>query len=90
MKARIFYSADKGILGSIRYANCTESDDWHFTADFMTLKDLSQGATKALNQNFANKARTRDGGKTWDLMAENQGFDTLLVYNIFRIVMGNH
>jgi hypothetical protein len=89
MKARIFYSADKEYL-EVYDTNCTESDDWHFTADFMTLKDLSQGATKALNQNFANKARTRDGGKTWDLMAENQGFDTLLVYNIFRIVMGNH
>jgi hypothetical protein len=65
----------KEYLGSIRYANCTrESDDWHFTADFMTLKeDLSQ-ATMKLNSEFSNKARTSDGGKTWDLMAENQGF----------------
>jgi hypothetical protein len=42
----------------------------------MTLKeDLSQGDYEALNQNFANKARTSDGGKTY-LMAENQDLDT--------------
>jgi photosystem II stability/assembly factor-like uncharacterized protein len=27
-----------------------------------------------LTQNFDNKARTTNGGKTWDLVAQNQGF----------------
>jgi hypothetical protein len=48
------------------------------------------GDYEALNQNFGNKARTTDGGKTWDFMAENQGLDMLLVYNMFRIVTENH
>jgi hypothetical protein len=65
------------------------SDDWHFTADFMTLKRIYRRGLCAESK-FRQQSRTSDGGKTWDLMAENQGFDTLLVYNIFRIVMGNH
>jgi hypothetical protein len=48
MKARVFYSADKGILGKYTIRQLyKESDDWHFTADFMTLKeDLSQATMK--------------------------------------------
>jgi hypothetical protein len=41
MKARVFYSADKGILGKYTIRQLyKESDDWHFTADFMTLKRI--------------------------------------------------
>jgi photosystem II stability/assembly factor-like uncharacterized protein len=40
----------------------------------MTLKeDLSQGDYEALNR-IRQQSKTSDGGKTWDLMAENQGF----------------
>jgi photosystem II stability/assembly factor-like uncharacterized protein len=35
---------------------------------------VAGGDYEALNQNFGNKARTADGGKTWELIAENQGF----------------
>jgi hypothetical protein len=41
----------------------------------MMLKGFVAGGDyEALNQNFGNKARTADGGKTWELIAENQGF----------------
>ena len=29
---------------------------------------------KSIDQNYGNKAQTTNGGKTWELMAENQGF----------------
>jgi hypothetical protein len=45
MKARVFYSADKGILGKYTIHVTRKSDDWHFTADFMTLKGFIAGAT---------------------------------------------
>jgi hypothetical protein len=46
-----------------------------FTADFMMLKMvLLLEEITILGQNFGNKARTTDGGKTWKLVAENQGF----------------
>jgi formylmethanofuran dehydrogenase subunit C len=46
MKAGFSILQIREYLGSIRYANCTrESDDWHFTADFMTLKGFIAGAT---------------------------------------------
>jgi hypothetical protein len=45
MKARVFYSADKGNTWEVYDTPIVQGkDDWHFTADFMTLKeDLSQG-----------------------------------------------
>jgi hypothetical protein len=66
-----------------------ESDDWHF-ADFMTLKRIyRRGDYEALNQNFGNK-RTGDGGKTWDLMAENQGFGYASCIQYIPNSDGNH
>jgi hypothetical protein len=49
-----------------------------------------QGRLWSAESNFANKARTSDGGKTWDLMAENQGFGYASCIQYIRIVMGNH
>ena len=47
-----------------------------FTADFYDANRgfIAGGDYEVLNQNFQNKARTIDGGKTWELVAENQGF----------------
>ena len=77
-KARIFYSADKGNTWEVYDTPIVQGKAMAgiFTADFYDAKRgfIAGGDYEALNQNFANKARTRDGGKTWDLMAENQGF----------------
>jgi hypothetical protein len=43
MKARVFYSADKGNTWKYTIQLYKESDDWHFTADFMTLKRIYRG-----------------------------------------------
>jgi hypothetical protein len=40
--------------------------------------------------NQISPTKQNDGGKTWDLMAENQGFGYASCIHIFRIVMGNH
>jgi photosystem II stability/assembly factor-like uncharacterized protein len=47
-----------------------------FTADFYDYRTgfISGGNYEVLTQNVDNKAATRDGGKTWQLMAQNQGF----------------
>jgi hypothetical protein len=46
-----------------------------FTADFMMLKMVLLLETLRCSwTKFCNKARTTDGGKTWKLVAENQGF----------------
>jgi hypothetical protein len=84
MKAGFSILQIKGILGKYTIRQLyRESDDWHFTADFMTKRIYRRGDYEALNQISPTKQNS-DGGKTWDLMAENQGLDTLLVYNIFR------
>ena len=35
---------------------------------------IAGGDYEVRNQNFSNKASTTDGGKKWNLIAENQGF----------------
>ena len=47
-----------------------------FTADFYTTKIgiIAGGNYEQPNQNFQNKAITFNGGKTWKLIGENQGF----------------
>jgi len=47
-----------------------------FTADFYDAENgfIAGGNYEVPNQNFANKAITANGGKTWKLIAENQGF----------------
>ncbi|EPE9896980.1 WD40/YVTN/BNR-like repeat-containing protein [Flavobacterium psychrophilum] len=47
-----------------------------FTADFYNQKIgfIAGGNYEKLEQNLQNKATTNDGGKTWQLMSQNQGF----------------
>ena len=47
-----------------------------FTADFYNenIGFIAGGNYEKLEQNFQNKAITNDGGKTWQLIAENEGF----------------
>lgn len=77
-KARVFYSADKGNTWKVYNTPIVQGKAMAgiFTADFYDAKRgfVAGGDYEALNQNFGNKARTADGGKTWELIAENQGF----------------
>jgi photosystem II stability/assembly factor-like uncharacterized protein len=77
-KARVFYSADKGNTWDVYNTPIVQGKAMAgiFTADFYDASRgfIAGGDYEALQQNFGNKARTEDGGKTWKLMAENQGF----------------
>ena len=77
-KARIFYSSDKGKSWSVVETPIVQGKQMTgiFTADFYnsSVGFISGGNYEALNQNFDNKAVTHDGGKTWKLVAQNQGF----------------
>jgi hypothetical protein len=77
-KARVFYSADRGNTWEVYDTPIAQGKAMAgiFTADFYDAKRgfIAGGDYEALNQNSRNKARTDDGGKTWKLMAENQGF----------------
>ena len=77
-KARVFYSKDKGNTWETYDTPIAQGKTMTgiFTADFYDSKSgfISGGNYEALNQNFDNKAITSNGGKTWDLVAQNQGF----------------
>lgn len=77
-KARVFYSADKGESWEVYNTPIVQGKSMAgiFTADFYDGKNgfIAGGDYEALNQNFGNKARTIDGGKTWELVAEKKGF----------------
>jgi photosystem II stability/assembly factor-like uncharacterized protein len=77
-KARVFYSADKGLSWSVTETPIVQGEAMTgiFTADFYDAKNgfIAGGNYDKLNQNFGNKAVTKDGGKTWKLIAENTGF----------------
>lgn len=77
-KARVFYSSDKGNSWEVYNTPIVQGKAMAgiFTADFYDAKRgfIAGGDYEALNQNFGNKAMTEDGGKTWKLIAENQGF----------------
>lgn len=77
-KARVFYSPDKGNVWKVYDSPIVQGKTMTgiFTADFYDSKNgfIAGGDYEVPNQDFANKARTTDGGKTWKLMAENQGF----------------
>jgi photosystem II stability/assembly factor-like uncharacterized protein len=77
-RARVFYSSDKGnsweafetpIIQGMQMTGI-------FTADFYDSKNgcIAGGNYEVPNQNFENKAVTNDGGRTWQLIAEKQGF----------------
>jgi photosystem II stability/assembly factor-like uncharacterized protein len=77
-KSRIFYSPDKGITWVFFDTPIVQGKQMTgiFTADFYDAKTgfISGGNYEIPTQNFDNKAQTQDGGKTWDLVAQNQGF----------------
>ena len=77
-KARVFYSSDKGVSWSVIETPIVQGKQMTgiFTADFYnsTIGFISGGNYEVLSQNFDNKAVTYNGGKTWNLVAQNQGF----------------
>ncbi|MEI7510256.1 MAG: oxidoreductase [Flavobacterium sp.] len=77
-KARVFYSPDKGNAWSVYETPIIQGEPMTgiFTADFYNEKIgfIAGGNYEKPNQNFQNKALTMDGGKTWKLVGENQGF----------------
>lgn len=77
-KSRVFYSPDKGNSWEVFDTPIIQGKTMTgiFTADFYDSKNgfIAGGNYELLNQNFGNKASTKDGGKNWELRAENQGF----------------
>jgi photosystem II stability/assembly factor-like uncharacterized protein len=77
-KARVFYSPDKGNTWKVYATPITQGKKMTgiFTADFYDANNgfVSGGDYEIPNQNFANKAITIDGGKTWNLVSENKSF----------------
>lgn len=77
-KSRVFYSGDKGKSWRVFDTPIIQGEVMTgiFTADFYDSKNgfIAGGNYEKPNQNFGNKAFTKDGGKTWKLIAENEGF----------------
>ncbi len=77
-KSRVFFSDNKGKSWSVYETPMVQGKQMTgiFTADFYDSKTgfISGGNYEVLTQNFDNKARTTDGGKTWNLVAQQQGF----------------
>jgi photosystem II stability/assembly factor-like uncharacterized protein len=77
-KSRVFFSPDKGNSWQVFDTPIVQGEPMTgiFTADFYndTIGIVAGGNYEVLSQNFQNKAITLDGGKTWTLIAENQGF----------------
>jgi photosystem II stability/assembly factor-like uncharacterized protein len=78
VKSRVFYSPDKGKNWSVYNTPIIQGQAMTgiFTADFYDSKTgfIAGGDYSNLQQNFGNKAITNNGGKTWQLIAENSGF----------------
>lgn len=77
-KSRVFLSANKGKNWQVFETPIVQGESMTgiFTADFYDEKTgiIAGGNYEKPEQNFGNKAITIDGGKTWKLIAENQGF----------------
>lgn len=77
-KARVFYSSDKGKSWNVTATPLIQGEAMTgiFTADFYDAKNgfIAGGNYEKLQQNFGNKAITKDGGTTWRLIAEHEGF----------------
>lgn len=77
-KARVFYSENKGNTWQTFETPMVQGQTMtgSFTADFYNQKIgfIAGGNYEKLEQNLQNKATTNDGGKTWQLMSQNQGF----------------
>ena len=78
VQSRVFYSPDKGKSWAVFTSPIIQGKAMTgiFTGAFYDSKNgfIAGGNYDVLGQNFGNKARTVDGGKTWQLMAENKGF----------------
>ena len=77
-KSRVFYSSDKGKKWTVFDTPIVQGEAMTgiFTADFYNSKlgFVAGGNYEKPEQNFQNKAISNDGGKTWTLLSENQGF----------------
>ena len=77
-KSRVFYSSNKGKSWSVVETPIVQGEAMTgiFTADFYDATNgfIAGGNYEKLQQNFGNKAFTKDGGKTWKLIAEKEGF----------------
>lgn len=77
-KARVFFSSDKGKNWTAYKTPIVQGKTMTgiFTADFYDALHgiIAGGDYEIQHQNSGNKAITEDGGKTWRLVAENQGF----------------
>lgn len=77
-KARVLFSSDKGKNWKIFDTPIISGKSMTgiFTADFYDSKTgfIAGGDYERPNRNKENKAVTSDGGKTWKLIAENDGF----------------
>lgn len=78
VKSRVFYSPDKGKTWTVSNTPIIQGKSMAgiFTAAFYDAKNgfIAGGDYDILGQNFGNKARTIDGGRTWQLVAQNSGF----------------
>lgn len=77
-KARVFHSSDKGKTWQVQETPIVQGETMTgiFTADFYdeNIGLIAGGNYEKPTQNFQNKAITKDGGKTWNLIGENTGF----------------
>lgn len=77
-KARVFYSPDKGNSWSSYETPIDQGKQMTgiFTADFYDEKNgfAAGGNYEDLKQKINNKAVTKDGGKTWKIIADNEAF----------------
>jgi photosystem II stability/assembly factor-like uncharacterized protein len=77
-KARVLFSSDKGNSWNVVDTPIVQGSAMTgiFTADFYneSLGFIAGGNYDSPKQNYGNKAQTLNGGKTWELIAENQGF----------------
>lgn len=77
-QSRVFHSPDKGKSWEVFETPIVQGETMTgiFTADFYNEKIgfIAGGNYEKATQNFQNKAMTTDGGKTWTLVAESQGF----------------
>jgi photosystem II stability/assembly factor-like uncharacterized protein len=77
-KSRVFYSADKGITWKVFETPIVQGEAMTgiFTVDFYDENNgfIAGGNYETPFVKTQNKALTKDGGKTWKLMAENEAF----------------
>lgn len=77
-KSRVFYSPDRGVKWMVYETPIVQGKAMTgiFTADFYdsNIGFVAGGNYDDLKQNFSNKALTINGGKSWNLVAEKEGF----------------